>query len=308
MIANTDIMGEAFAFDPGSMKRRVFVVGCSRSGTTLLQSLLAAHPNVATFPETNFFWKVLVHAPRRKYLVDMGLATGREMKHLRGMLERFGRDDLAASVPDQPWTFQAAIDAYLSVLDHLAEQQEGTCWVEKTPLHIRYIDTIEQYVPSPLFVHTVRDGREVVASIEDRARKHPESFGGQGVEYGVQLWNECVEHTKSHRRKENHRIVRYENLVEDTDTVMEDLCRFIGLHYEPEMKENRVANPDQYILPSEEWKEKVTRPIQKTPSKFHRLFGAERRNQIEQALDLDSLDTVAPLRHVGSAPTTEVSR
>ena len=286
----TDMKSEeeqVFSFNPASMERRVFVVGCSRSGTTLLQSLLAAHPDVATFPETNFFWQILARAPRRKYLVRMGLATGREMGYLRGMLERFGRDDLAASVPKQPWTFQKSIDAYLSSLDYLAEQQGGELWVEKTPLHVRYIDTIEQYVPSPLFVHIVRDGREVVASIKDRSQKHPEKFGGQGVEYGVHLWNECIEYTSMHQGKRDHHVVRYENLVENTDDVMGALGQFIGVKYEPEMRRSRTTNPGQFILPEESWKEKVTRPIQKTPSKFKRLFGGERRKKIEQVLDLE---------------------
>ena len=37
------------------IKDRIFIVGCPRSGTTLLQSLLAAHPQIHSFPETHFF-------------------------------------------------------------------------------------------------------------------------------------------------------------------------------------------------------------------------------------------------------------
>ena len=40
---------------------RIFLVGCPRSGTTLTQSLLAAHPMVASFPESHFFSHLLVH-------------------------------------------------------------------------------------------------------------------------------------------------------------------------------------------------------------------------------------------------------
>ena len=65
------------------------------------------------------------------------------------------------------------------------------------------------------------------------------------------------------------------------------LGQFIGVKYEPEMRRSRTTNPGQFILPEESWKEKVTRPIQKTPSKFKRLFGGERRKKIEQVLDLE---------------------
>ena len=36
---------------------RVFIVGCPRSGTTLLQAMLASHETVYSFPETHFFKK-----------------------------------------------------------------------------------------------------------------------------------------------------------------------------------------------------------------------------------------------------------
>ena len=37
------------------VKERVFIVGVPRSGTTLIQSLLASHPQIETFPESHFF-------------------------------------------------------------------------------------------------------------------------------------------------------------------------------------------------------------------------------------------------------------
>jgi hypothetical protein len=58
------------------------------------------------------------------------------------------------------------------------------------------------------------------------------------------------------------------------------------------MKEKRAADPSQFILPSESWKEKVVRPIEKRPSKFQRLFDTEMRKRIEKALALDALGSL----------------
>lgn len=280
-------MTQAFNFDPESMERRVFVVGCSRSGTTLLQSLLAAHPDVATFPETRFFWQILAHAPRRRHLIRLGLATGREMQYLKEMLERFGQDELMTFLPNQPWTFRRSVEIYLATLDHLAKRQNGRLWVEKTPFHIRYVNTIERFVPSPLFVHIVRDGREVVASIVDRARKHPGFFGGQDEKYGVRLWNDCIEKTRINMKKENHHVVNYERIVDETDKKMKSIGNFVGLKYKPEMKKRRVKKHDKFIEPSENHKEKVSGPIRKTESKFESLFDNEKKCKIEDCLNLD---------------------
>ena len=53
--------------DHPASSHSTFLVGCPRSGTTLLQSLIASHPQVYSLPETNFF-RLLLHSeefPRR---------------------------------------------------------------------------------------------------------------------------------------------------------------------------------------------------------------------------------------------------
>jgi hypothetical protein len=42
------------------IKGRFFLVGCPRSGTTLLQSLIVAHSQIASFPESKFFQRVVI--------------------------------------------------------------------------------------------------------------------------------------------------------------------------------------------------------------------------------------------------------
>ena len=44
--------------------RRIFVVGVPRSGTTLVQSLLAAHSQVTSFTESHFFSRYFRALPR----------------------------------------------------------------------------------------------------------------------------------------------------------------------------------------------------------------------------------------------------
>ena len=42
--------------------KRIFLIGCPRSGTTIAQVMLAGHPEILSFPETQFFkWAVGLH-------------------------------------------------------------------------------------------------------------------------------------------------------------------------------------------------------------------------------------------------------
>ena len=74
---------------PG-IDRRVFVVGVARSGTTLVQSLLAAHSTMTSFTESHFFDRhftrlpglpgpILTRDPRSRvheFLVENGETSG----------------------------------------------------------------------------------------------------------------------------------------------------------------------------------------------------------------------------------------
>ena len=148
--------------------KRVFLVGCPRSGTTIAQVMLAAHPEVLSFPETQFFkWAVGL---RRRPQLRIGLATGLERRAFhRCVEERLNRPDLKDRLPRQPLLFRTAVNAYVSVLDELTMDDGKAIWLEKTPLHVHFTDLIEKYVSRAHFIHVVRRGSDVVASIRDRA-------------------------------------------------------------------------------------------------------------------------------------------
>ena len=76
----------------GRMPRGIFLVGCPRSGTTLLQSLIAAHPLVTSFSESNFFGSSFRKLP--KCAVYYAISDPARQKFLIGSEFR-NRDDLA---------------------------------------------------------------------------------------------------------------------------------------------------------------------------------------------------------------------
>jgi hypothetical protein len=98
--------------------------------------------------------------------------------------------------------------------------------VEKTPQHIRHMDRIRQAVPGARFVVMVRDGRDVTASITRRI--------GDPAE-GLKRW---VGDTLLSRRAEampDTMILRYEDLTEDAEGRIREVCRFIGIPFDPSM-------------------------------------------------------------------------
>lgn len=100
----------------------------------------------------------------------------------------------------------------------------------KNQRYFRYLDhpSIE-----PRFLHLIRDGRAVTASMLRKER-------ADSVWAAAREWVHDVK--RHHRllrrqRRDQQRRVIYERLVEDTPGQLQDICRFIGIDYDPAMLE-----------------------------------------------------------------------
>ncbi len=210
-----------------TIAKRLFIVGSSRSGTTLLQVSVGAHPRIRSFPETFFFQELtryLSWIPAR-----LGAPTGRQHIAFARFLREIGHPEFADWRPSRWAPMQATVDAFRSVLDDVTRASGCDIWLEKTPMHVHELPYIERYVPDAHIIHMIRDGRSVVASIHDRACKHPEKFGDQkNPLFGIGLWNYAMFDSVRCAGRPNHSFVFYEDLVRDTGAVLRRLCEEIG--------------------------------------------------------------------------------
>jgi hypothetical protein len=141
--------------------RPVFIVGCPRSGTTLLYSMLVAAGGFAVYRKETYFYDVLPRVPH--------LATARSR-------ERFLRQFLSGYLGTVPGVdveplARAALarcrrtaEFLPRLMDAIAATQGMERWVEGTPMHVLHMHEIERAVPDALFVHVIRDGRDCALS------------------------------------------------------------------------------------------------------------------------------------------------
>ncbi len=280
---------------------RVFLVGIVRSGTTLLQSLLAAHSRMTSFPETMFFrfltgeplawWrgkppttlKERLRCAGSRLRERLGLASWRATGRVQILLNEVGRTDLGGLWP-RGGSLKRKVAAFVEILDRLTLDRGKTVWVEKSPEHIAYVDLIERHVRPVQFVHMVRNGADVVASIYDAAQKYPGTHWGQNwgtVDRCIDQWNEAVRLTRKHMHKPNHHVVTYERLVEDPPAVLSELCEFLRIPFEEAMLEGYSRAADQLVRNKTGWQAGVFQPIQNTnATKFYQLFDEAQRRYI----------------------------
>jgi hypothetical protein len=254
----------------------VFVVGLSRSGTTLMRNVLNAHSKVAICPENHFLGHLLpsegVRHKLRRFgdlsddanvaaLVDF-LYSGEleRSSKLRSqsrlwtwVVRRLPREELEyrilASDRSDRAIFSALMDAY-------ADRRGKTVKGEKTPAHLRYVPTLLAWYAKGRVVHMMRDPRGIFVSELRRRRKSPGGLpyrllAGAGslltafvlVETTL-AWAEGALRAATYRRRYvgRYRLVKFESLVRQPRPEVEAICGFLGLSYEAAMLEQAVVS------------------------------------------------------------------
>ncbi|NEP76837.1 MAG: sulfotransferase [Okeania sp. SIO3B3] len=267
-----------------TVKTRIFLVGCPRSGTTLLQSLLAAHPQIVSFPESHFCSAVFVsRTPRREKL---NLASKFARKKLEKFLRENGKEEMKKYLPKFGLFPSQYAYSFINILDILTQQQKKSIWLEKTPGHIRYISYLEKWVKDAKFIHIIRNGADVVASLFEVTHQHPEVWNGAwNIDRCIQQWVEDVNLTKGYLSQLNHILVEYEKLVENPRTVLTEVCEFIGVEFTEKMLQDYQIVGKKVSLASEPWKASVVDKINSTNGKkFQSLFNQKQQTYILKQL------------------------
>lgn len=221
------------ASDPLSAVERglFFIVGSGRSGTTLLQVMLATHPEITLPNETGFYSLI-----RRKNLRRLGELTTPEafaagfdaaLSHWR--FREFGvepeRVQQLCQHRSPSWE-----TLFLAILTAVAEKRGASRIGEKSPRHIDYLGLLARRFPDARFIHMIRDPRAVASS-------YHRTFGIRSIGAKCQLWKRAIEqhHRFAVALGDRYMTVRYEDLVGEPERQLRAVCDFLECQFSPAM-------------------------------------------------------------------------
>lgn len=209
-----------------------FFTGCQRSGTTLLRAIFSAHPDLLV-PRESYFIPWLVARRRRyertgRFDVETLVCDLTRNRHFRRW--PIGQAALRGALVEPPVLNLA--DAIRRVYAAAAAKRGKTRYGDKTPNYTLHIPLLAALFPEARFVHVVRDGRAVAASLLGM------DWGPRRIEHAALFWRERVEAARDAGRALGpHRYFEYrhEELAADPEPIVRRICEFIDLPFDERM-------------------------------------------------------------------------
>lgn len=205
----------------------VFIVGCPRSGTTLMRQILDSHSRIACPGET-WFLIGLLEQLRNPFFV----------RGLEGM-GVFRREAVAN------------IRAFaLNYYERFLFRSDKARWADKTPGYVEYCPEIyEVFGPDVRFVYMLRHGMDVANSMQDRSwlgllapglEKPTDALAK--LEVGARTWIRMTDSFETFRRQHPAvcHTVRFEDLTSDPETAVRGVLAFLGEPWEPSVLDYRA--------------------------------------------------------------------
>lgn len=264
-----------------SLDRPIFIVGCNRSGTTLLHRTLAEHPDLWTHPrydENEELFRAIFPADGPD---GDAVAPDADLEPARRLSKELYRSshnkEFVNRWPSLRWIPNRLFQRPLSRL----YRRPPIRYVDKTPSNCFRAGYLARGFPDAFFVFLVRRGEDVISSLMDGWKRWDggeytgedwhylrppgwrDMLGEPLVEVCLFQWREsnaCARRQLGSECPERHLLVRYDELTRDPAETFREICEFADLawtrHFESVVQANQSRVYQHRGEPPEEekWK------------------------------------------------------
>lgn len=250
------------------------MVGCPRSGTTILQAILSSHPEVFSLPETHFYPAL---CSSNRIIRGLGISTKRAKLILKDIEEQYlGKCHVKPSFFSKTLSKQ-----YVNLLNEITQNKKFSHWIEKTPQNLWFLKFIKSFSNDFSFIHIEREPKDVIASIHHASTKHPESWGYSNLNDAIQLWRESHMINNEYRGLLNHFHCSYEELVKSPNSLIRKILDFLSLEFISDLHHTYVSEkPDSIINKDEVWKNSVFQELKYIKSKFYTHLNTDQQAKV----------------------------
>jgi hypothetical protein len=220
----------------------VFVVGCGRSGTTLLQYLLNSHPNIIAPPECAFI--LLLH-PRFGKIKHWTKKDVLEFVKALFSIQNFAlwlmnKEELTEELISVMEYADYALICRMVFYQMRGKKENVQVIIDKNPVYSLFIPKLLRLYPGAKIIHIIREPKDCVSA-------HLKRLIERNVFYTAWYWlgfNNSIEKAKQ-KSPGIFLTILYEDLVKNAEQTMTKLCAFINVPFDI----NVLQNPFPERLP-----------------------------------------------------------
>lgn len=182
------------------------IIGCARSGTSILGELIAAHEDVKYIFEAHEIWELGGQGRDESHRMTEEHATPKVVKKIRKWFEK---------------------------------QDDGRMIIEKCPRNALRVPYLRKIFPEAKIIHIIRDGRDVTCSLKPgmggaewrhlRPENWRELYPLPWYERCARAWKEIIDVTENDLAGTDFLRVIYEELVSEPRRVAKDILEYLNL-------------------------------------------------------------------------------
>jgi hypothetical protein len=235
----------------------IFVVGFPRSGTTLIQSLIATQADVYTLPETHFFNVInKVIEKKNNGTINPCCINSVFLKILEKM-------DLEFSVSEREKIFSlsesgnlTAKDLFEFIINHYIEHDFNTAvpyrWMEKTPNHAYFLNDIFSLYPDCQIINIIRHPVPAILSRKNSFKLNRD----KPLSWLSSLWKRSVDSIEKFNNKHPgiSLTIKYEHLTSELNRTLMKVLQFLNLECRLDKAKNFHLHSSDIVLKEEIWK------------------------------------------------------
>ena len=222
----------------------IFIIGSPRSGTTWLQRLLAEHPMIKTGQESDIFdmficpqlkaWKSLMETDNTKHRL-VGLPCYLKESEFKNYLHQY---------------------MLLLLTPIIKNIKDGDLFIEKTPSNALFIPEILDILPKSRFIHILRHPKAVVESMIACSKSWGSDWAPRNSISALRMWQHhvlAVQKSKSMLTRQNFIEIKYEDLLNEPEVIIQYIIDFIQLNWDIDLIEKALDNTRKHYCKTYSW-------------------------------------------------------
>ncbi len=231
----------------------IFVVGNSRSGTTMMGRILGNHPDIFTFNELHFFGQLWSKDDENKKTSEeeaLKLASKLLCIQRKGYFSKCKKNEFekeSNTIVNSINSDVTSLNVFKSFLFYESNLHNKNIPCDQTPRNVLYLEEILKNIPDAKIINMIRDPRDVLLSQKNKWKRRflgakniplKESFRSW-VNYNPitisKLWNASINAADKLNGHPNVLTVYFENLIKQPEENLKKISEFLGIDFVEEM-------------------------------------------------------------------------